>query len=114
MNLQKLGIILTIAISTAITAAGTTRAWEEMAALPERLPGPPTEIHIDTPDEVYSTVSEGYVYVVVRQRMQVKIFTILGQPVVQQTLQPGIYRYKLSSRGIYLLKAGSSTKRINN
>lgn len=110
MNLQKLGIILTIAISTAITAAGTTRAWEEI----ERLPGPPTEIHIDIPDEVYSTVSEGYVYVVVRQRMQVKIFTILGQPVVQQTLQPGIYRYKLSSRGIYLLKAGSSTKRINN
>lgn len=109
MNCRKLIIsIIFMAVATSMFAA--PRAWEEV----NRLPGVQTEQRVDATadDGVYTTVSDGYVYVVVRQRTTVKIFTILGQLIVQDTLQPGIYRYKLTSRGIYLLKVGSITRRV--
>lgn len=92
------------------TAALASRSWEEV----NNMPGLTQEQRVDLDqDAVYTSVKDGYVYVMLRQRINVKIFTILGQPVVQETLSPGIYRFKLTSRGIFILKAGSTTRRIN-
>lgn len=94
-----------------VTAAGAaTRVWEEVDRLPVAAETELTDS--GATDEVSTFVADGYIYVAVRQRISVKVFTILGQLVVQDTLSTGIYRFKLPSRGIYLLKAGSVTRRV--
>lgn len=65
-----------------------------------------------TGEDVAVRVHDGYLYVTLASATRVKLFTILGQPVVDTTLGAGTSRLKLSSRGIYILKAGTVTKRI--
>ncbi len=55
----------------------------------------------------------GQVLITANKAIPVKVFTILGQPVASRTLQPGTIRLRLPLRGIYILKAGETTKRIN-
>ena len=107
-------IMSAVLVLSAICPGGIlgARTWEEV----DRVPGTTyslQSVSADSDEEIFTHASEGYVYVVVvRQRTNIKIFTILGQLVIQDTLQPGIYRFKLPARGIYLLKAGSVTKRV--
>ena len=54
----------------------------------------------------------GFIYVTVSQKTAVKVFTILGQTVAQQTLQPGTSRLKVPARGIYIVRADNITRRI--
>ena len=100
-------ILLTFVLSLLTATAFAARSWESV----ERMPVPVTESVVQS-DDIVAVVSEGYLYITVRQRMTVRLFTILGQPVVQETLAPGTYRFRLTTRGIYLLKAGDATRRI--
>lgn len=58
------------------------------------------------------TVRDGTVTLILSRPTQVKVLTILGQPVSQETLPAGIHRLKLKSRGIYILRVGQATRRI--
>lgn len=98
------------ALAIALGAGATTRAWEEV----DHFPSQQGVENVTTSDEVGVTIREGYVYVTVRQTTNVKIFTILGQLVIQQQLRPGVYRFRLGTRGIYILKAGALTRRVTN
>lgn len=106
MNLRKLILCIFITVAAILSADAVVRTWEDAERFPVQVE------QASQPDEVAVAVYEGYVYVLVRQTTHVKLFTLLGQVIVQDTLKPGIYRYKLTSRGIYLLKAGTSTRRI--
>lgn len=99
------GFLILACFLLSIAAEASRPAWEAA----ERMPG--HEL-VAADEEASATVVDGYVYVAVRQTMQVKLFTILGQPLVQETLHPGIYRFRLPSRGIYLLKLGATTRRL--
>lgn len=66
----------------------------------------------DLPDDAAVTVRDNNIYVTVARPTAVKLFTILGQPVSQATLPAGTSRFKVAARGIYILKLGSSTRRI--
>lgn len=57
-------------------------------------------------------VQDMYIYIELEQPSPVTLFTILGQPVSQMSLPGGISRIKVNARGIYILKIGSSTRRI--
>ena len=105
MKLRRFIISMLVALAVVTGASAAARTWEEA----ERFPA--TEQAMGS-DDVSVTVRDGYVYLLVRQSAHVKLFTILGQVIVQDTLRPGVYRYKLASRGIYLLKAGTTTTRI--
>lgn len=59
------------------------------------------------------TVRDGYIYITTAREVDVKVFTILGQPVAQRKLQPGTIRLLLPAKGIYILKAGDMTRRLN-
>lgn len=89
-------------------SAASSPTWEDVNALPREI------VAKETADSDISAlgISGGYVYISVRQTSSIKIFTILGQLVTQQQLKPGTYRIKLLQRGVYLLKAGSITRRI--
>jgi len=54
----------------------------------------------------------GYIYVETARPVEVKLFTILGQLIGRRQLEPGIHRIRIASRGIYLIKIGSTTRRI--
>lgn len=60
-----------------------------------------------------ASVRNGYVYVTVSKPLTVKVYTILGQLVSQQTVPAGTSRLRLQVRGIYILKMGEVTRRIN-
>lgn len=56
---------------------------------------------------------EGYIYITLDRPAQVEVFTILGQLVTRRKLQAGITRLQLSHRGVYILKCGAVTRRVN-
>lgn len=80
-------------------------AWEEVptsqAAL-ERVEAEGIEIH----------TRDGYVYITTVRPSTVKIFSILGQLISQENISAGTHRLHIESRGIYILKVGSVTRRI--
>lgn len=84
--------------------ANAASAWERTGGKIQT-----ERIEIDGPE---IRVSEGYVYVTTSRPTTVKVFSILGQLISQETIQPGISRFRLPSRGIYILKVGDITKRI--
>lgn len=55
---------------------------------------------------------EGYVYVTTDHTIQVKVVSVLGAPVSDAVLEPGTFRLPLRSRGIYIVRAGKSVRRM--
>ena len=64
------------------------------------------------PDGAVVRVLDMNIYIELEQPQMVKLFTILGQPVSQMQLPAGTSRFRVPTRGIYILKIGSSTRRI--
>ena len=97
-------------VAMAASAAFAARNWEEVN-------NPPVAVHrqdkvsVDQ-DEVDMFVYEGSVYVISGKPVQVKVFTILGQIISSETVPAGTHRLKLNSRGIYILRIGTQTRRI--
>ncbi|MDE6697291.1 MAG: T9SS type A sorting domain-containing protein [Muribaculaceae bacterium] len=62
-------------------------------------------------NDVEIRVSPGHVVVVASQSVQIKVFTILGQVVSNETLPAGTSRLPLS-HGVYIVKVGDLTCKI--
>lgn len=99
-------LILTIAATLGAMAAGTP-AWEEVTA---PMPAIAQSMEMEADTEVI--VRDGYIYLWCERPVTVKLFSILGQLISQETVKPGLHRIRLASRGIYILRAGSTTRRI--
>lgn len=95
--------LIAVAAATSTVAAAPARVWESIELV---------AADNDNPVRVEATVRDGYVYVTLSRRTQVKLFTILGQTVSQTELPAGTSRLHMSGRGIYILKAGDTTCRI--
>ena len=103
-HIARLTAVVMFAALAFMTAA--TPAWEKVANV--------------TPETVESVKGDYYdVRVVDRvvtltliHNTNVKVFTILGQLVADRQLEAGVWRLSLSDRGIYILKVGTSTRRI--
>lgn len=95
-------IVLLTAGPAAVEAAAA--AWERVEVL-----------RVDPSDDerIEIEVRDSYIYLSTNKPVTVKIFTILGQMVAQDKLPAGISRIKLAQRGMYILKAGSVTRRVN-
>lgn len=83
--------------------------WEPVAGVPSV-----TDDDVSGSDAKKVTISvrSGYIYLNVRENATVKIFTILGQQITNQTLPPGQWRFRVQARGIYILKTEGITRRI--
>lgn len=57
-------------------------------------------------------VREGSIYVWATKPVTVKVFTILGQLISQESLGQGVHRLNLGAKGIYIVKIGASTRRV--
>jgi hypothetical protein len=82
-------------------------AWEEVSS-------PRQEIvqSFDMEGATEVVVRDGYIYIWSQKPVNVKLFSILGQQIHQDTVPAGLHRLKLNSKGIFILRAGSLTKRV--
>lgn len=105
--MKRLLLILSLILTAAAAWCGPLK-WEDASR-----PVDNQAVHqsIDT-EGVDITVKDGWVYVTASRPVTVRIFSILGQPIITETMQPGTYRLHLASRGIYILRVGSATRRI--
>ena len=97
---------LLAAASVSDTVAGPVRppVWEQVQT--------GVQNPADDGDRVDVTAKDGYIYVSVTRPMTVRIYSILGQLVSQQNVQPGMTRVKIGTRGVFILKAGQVTRRV--
>lgn len=105
--MRKLLAIIIVAFVATFSAMATEPVWEEVNA-----PYPAIAQSIDKESETEIVVRDGYIYLWCEKPVTVKLFSILGQLISQETVKPGLHRIKMSSRGIYILRAGTSTRRI--
>ncbi len=103
--MHRLFIILLLLLATTFQGSAAIH-WESMNTPVSQ------EIEMINTEQSRLGSASGCIYITVDQRIEVKVFTILGQMVITQTLEPGTYRLPISSRGIYIVKIGSSTHRI--
>lgn len=92
------------ATATAVCMTATGSVLWEMAGNADAIDSDDSRVTVTTRD--------GCIYVTVREPSLVRIYTILGQEVAQRTLQPGIWRLRMPTRGIFLLKTDGVTRRI--
>lgn len=101
-----LAFLLATASSLTTEAAGSSlpKGWDSV--------DPPAASVPLTADETGVVTRDGYVYVISSRQVKVCIFTVLGQPLTEVSLPAGCHRFRISSRGIYILRADSKTFRI--
>ncbi|MDE6081487.1 MAG: T9SS type A sorting domain-containing protein, partial [Muribaculaceae bacterium] len=100
-------VILTVMLTAVAAWCGPVK-WEESSR-----PVDNQAVHQQVDSEgVEIMVKDGWVYVTASRPVTIRIFSILGQPIITETMQPGTYRLHLASRGIYILRVGSATRRI--
>lgn len=108
--MKKLLLAIAILVLSAGLASGAAPRWEGVnnpdVALVASTSGPFAEGGFDV------AVKDGYIYVACSKPTQVKVFTILGQLISQETLPAGTHRLRIASKGIYILKTADSTRRV--
>lgn len=92
---------------SAMLSEGATPRWEQIDASGRVF----TEQRTD-PDWAEVAVRDSSIYVSVQRTVNIKVFTILGQLISQETLPAGTHRLQIGSKGIYILKIGTTTRRV--
>ncbi len=105
--LKRLLLILALLVST-VTYAGAASPWEEVSRPKQTT----TERAVNENDDIEVSIKDGWVYITTSKPIQIKLFTILGQQISSDNIQAGTHRMHITSRGIYILKAGTDTRRI--
>lgn len=94
----------------AITSwASDAQPWEEASR-----PADSREVIRETTEneDIEIDIKDGWVYVTTSKPVTIRIFTILGQQITSETIPAGTKRIHIASRGIYILRAGTITRRI--
>lgn len=99
--------LIAFVVISALLSSGASPRWEAVDA-PGRIF---TEQRSD-PDWTDVAVRDGAIYIASQRQVSVKVFTILGQLISQETLPAGTHRLTMSAKGIYILKIGTTTRRV--
>lgn len=110
--LRRLLIMLAVLLAASLAAGAAAPRWEGVDTVPPTVIEAIHSVHQQQPKSVSYAVSDGFIYLNASAPVQVKVFTILGQLISQETLPAGMHRLRISARGIYLLKLGESTLRV--
>lgn len=104
---RRFAIFLTGLAMAATAAVAAPPAWEEVTS-----PPPAVVQSIDGEGTTEVVVRDGYIYIWSQKPVTVKLFSILGQQIHQETVPAGLHRLRLGSKGIFILRAGSLTRRV--
>ena len=99
-------LAILLLLSAPLAASAARSLWEAH--------GPLTARDVERVDDsgVELLVHDGAVVLTLTRPMPVKVLTILGQTVGQETLPAGVHRLKLATRGIYIVRVGQITRRV--
>lgn len=109
---SRILLVAAVVVSALVMPGLDARAqmqWHEVNGSSASVPS------LNNPDEsdgVEIAVSDGAIIVRTPQKVEVRVFTILGQLVSQATLNAGTSELKISSRGIYIVKIGNLTQKV--
>lgn len=89
-----------------------------LAAADSRIPLWETvEVRDETPtvenEPIEITTRERQIYITTSRPVEVCVYSILGQLITKRKISPGTVRLTLGSRGVYILKTDTATRRIN-
>lgn len=89
-------------------AAGTAyaKSWEPVKTEPTNL----KSIAKDTDVEIKA--SPGTIIIISAKGDRVKVFTILGQLVSDETIPAGMSRFQINAHGVYIIKVGDLTCKV--
>ena len=62
--------------------------------------------------ELEIKTGRGIIYVSSTKSVNIKIFTILGSRIADDTLSPGTYHFVVPAHGVYIIKAGDITCKV--
>lgn len=99
---------MSLLMTLPIQAASPKSGWQEVTSEEITLSNGqnttrlPSTVKSGDPIEVYS--NDGFIYIRTPKRVQVQVFTILGQLVSQAYINPGTSQLKIETRGIYIVK----------
>jgi len=68
--------------------------------------------HVLRTADIEVKVSKGVIYVTTTRAVQVKVFSILGQLVSQETIPAGTSRLALGAHGIFIVKIADLTCKV--
>ena len=71
-----------------------------------------TKHAVQTESDLEITGKDGVIEVRTTKRIQVRVFTILGQLVSQSVVNPGESILKVNSRGIYIVRVDNRTFKV--
>lgn len=63
-------------------------------------------------DDIDIAIKNGYIYITTRQPLTLRIYSILGQLISQHNITVGTTRIKAPTRGVYIMQAGTVTRRL--
>lgn len=89
------------------TAVAQTTMEKEIWKIDDSRQNEPVQ---EAPIEVSS--KDGSIYIRTPRKVQVVVYTILGQIVTDRTINPGLSELKIGVRGIYLVKIEGQTQKI--
>lgn len=105
--MRQLIVIMIVAI-TAMLSFGASPRWEAID-VPGRIF---SEQKSDSETGTEIAVRDSFIYIASTRPVTVKVFTILGQLISQETVPAGTHRLQMGAKGIYILKIGSTTRRV--
>ena len=89
------------------TAVAQTTMEKEIWKIDDNRQNEPVqEAHIEVSSK------DGSIYIRTPRKVQVVVYTILGQIVTDRTINPGLSELKIGVRGIYLVKIEGQTQKI--
>lgn len=68
--------------------------------------------HVASNSEIEIKAARGVIYVNTSRHLNIKIFTILGSRIAEDTLAPGSYQFTVPTHGVYIIKAGDLTCKV--
>lgn len=104
-------LLLAAACAPAATAQNDSKSpvWEQI----DTADSSENRDELPAHDNVEISCRKGMIYISVSKPVKIEIYSILGQLITSKQVKPGIIRLTLNKRGVYILKAGSTTRRIN-
>ena len=108
-NLFKFFLILFLMVSPAVLPANAQSQhthWEPVKTMGQNLKC------VMNHDDISVFSAPSLITVSVNQQVNIQIFTILGKLVSSQTLEPGIYEFRLNPHGIYIVKTTETTCKV--
>ena len=99
--LKRIVVILSLFLASVnVDAFSQQTQWQE------------TKHAVQPESDVEITGKDGVIVIRTARRIQVRVFTILGQLVSQNVVNPGESGLKVSSRGIYIVKVENRTFKV--